>query len=323
MKLWQEGARMVSVDNQELFETYYQAEYDFNTASLTEEEIDAIKELVKEKRVNYALAPIGEKIFDWIMEQSANIRFELVDFDSEKIDGLLYIPQSGSDKAYVVLNSRKPLINQIFAAAHEYYHYITDYARVKEEPFICNFSALESINEKKASRFAAEFLLPEEALRNEIKLFKKRLGGLGERKWLFEDYAALGIYLTVKYQLPLKAVIYRLYEEHYMDDIEEYIQNYSFIKGILQEIKFLEKRVKHLYGCSNHHFDSDSLIYRQMRLAYDAGLASREEMLADAKLLELDSSLIYEFFDKISDEDEDEDDTELMDYIGQIWRKEL
>ncbi|MEH2955215.1 ImmA/IrrE family metallo-endopeptidase [Candidatus Merdisoma sp. JLR.KK011] len=314
---------MVSVDNQELFETYYQAEYDFNTASLTEEEIDAIKELVKEKRVNYALAPIGEKIFDWIMEQSANIRFELVDFDSEKIDGLLYIPQSGSDKAYVVLNSRKPLINQIFAAAHEYYHYITDYARVKEEPFICNFSALESINEKKASRFAAEFLLPEEALRNEIKLFKKRLGGLGERKWLFEDYAALGIYLTVKYQLPLKAVIYRLYEEHYMDDIEEYIQNYSFIKGILQEIKFLEKRVKHLYGCSNHHFDSDSLIYRQMRLAYDAGLASREEMLADAKLLELDSSLIYEFFDKISDEDEDEDDTELMDYIGQIWRKEL
>lgn len=314
---------MASVDNQELFEKYYQVEYDFNTTSLTEEEIDDIKELVKEKRVNYALAPIGEKIFDWIMEQCANIRFELVDFDSERIDGLLYIPQSGSDKAYVVLNSSKPLINQIFAATHEYYHYIADYARVKKEPFICSLSALDSINEKKASRFAAEFLLPEEALRNEIKLFRKRLGGLGERKWLFEDYAALSIYLTVKYQLPLKAVIYRLYEEHYMNDIKEYIQNYSFIKGILQEVKVLEEQVKHLYSCGNSHFDSNSFIYRQMRLAYNAGFASREEILEDARLLDLDSSFIHEFFDEISDEDENEDDTELINYIGEIWRKKL
>lgn len=58
---------MVSVDNQKLFEKYYQAEYDFNTASLTEEDIDHIKELVKEKRVNYALAPMGEKVFGWNM----------------------------------------------------------------------------------------------------------------------------------------------------------------------------------------------------------------------------------------------------------------
>ena len=280
---------MISVDNQELFEKYYQAEYDFNTTSLTEEEIDSIKELVREKRVNYALAPIGEKIFDLVMEQSTNVSFESVNFDSEKIDGLLYIPQSGFDKAYIVLNSKKPLINQIFTVAHEYYHYITDYAKAKKEPYMCNFSALENVNEKKASRFAAEFLLPEDALRNEVRLFKKRIIASGERKMAFDDYAVISIYLTIKYQLPLKAVIYRLFEEHYIEDIDEYIENYEFMKSVLQEVKICETQVKHLYECKNEHFEANSLIYRQMKLVYDRGYASRQEILEDAKLLDLDT----------------------------------
>lgn len=305
---------MVSIENQDLFQKYYQAQYDFNTGSLTEEDIDDIKELAKEKRVSYALAPMGEKVFEWILEQETDIRFELVDFASEKIDGMLYVPQSGSDKAYIVLNSKKPLINQIFTAVHEYYHYIKDYAKVKKEPYICNFSALADVNEKKASRFAAEFLLPEDALRNEVKNFKKR--------WKAVDYAALSIWLTIKYQLPLKAVIYRLFEEHYIEDINKYIQNYDFIKSVLQEIKVCEKQVKHLYSSKNSYFEANSLIYRQMKLVYDSGYASREELIADAKLLELDEKLIHDFFDEIATSDEDEDDIELMAYVKKIWRKE-
>lgn len=313
---------MISLDNQELFEKYYQTEYDFNTTSLTEEEIDEIKALVKEKRVNYALAPVGEKIFDWISEQATNVRFELVDFDSEKIDGLLYVPQSGFEKAYIVLNSKKPLINQIFAATHEYYHYVTDYAKVKQQPYICSFTALKNVNEKKACRFAAEFLLPEDALRNEVKSFKKRMPGPTGRKMEFDDYAILSIFLTVKYQLPLKAVLYRLYEEHYIDNIDEYIKNYDFIKSVLLGIKIFEENVKHLYGTRNSHFETDGLIYRQMKMVYDTGYASREEILDDAKLLDLDVQLISEFFDTIDEDDEDEDDTELISCIKQIWRTE-
>ena len=55
---------MVLIDDKKIFESYYQANYDFNTSSLTEKEVDEIKILAKEKRVNYALAPIGEDIFD-------------------------------------------------------------------------------------------------------------------------------------------------------------------------------------------------------------------------------------------------------------------
>ena len=149
---------MSSIDNKELFEKYYQTAYDFNTASLSIDEIEAIKKLAREKRIDYASAPIGPGVFDLIQKQSSDIRFELVSFESDKIDGMLYIPTTGKERAYIILNSNKPLVNQIFAAAHEFYHYIKDYQVFKAKPYICDFSMLKDVNEKKACRFAAELL---------------------------------------------------------------------------------------------------------------------------------------------------------------------
>ena len=117
---------MSSIDHNELFEQYYQNEYDFNTASLSTDEIIDIKRLAREKRVDYALAPMGVNVFNWILKQNRNIRFESVSFDSEKIDGMLYIPTTGKERAYIILNTNKPLINQIFTAVHEFYHYVKD-----------------------------------------------------------------------------------------------------------------------------------------------------------------------------------------------------
>ena len=108
---------MTSIDNNEIFEQYYQTEYDFNTASLTLNEIAEIKRLAREKRVDYASAPMGTGVFNLIQRQSQEIRFELVSFESEKIDGMLYIPTSGQERAYIILNSNKPLVNQVFTAA--------------------------------------------------------------------------------------------------------------------------------------------------------------------------------------------------------------
>ena len=42
-------------------------------------------------RVDYALALMGIGIFDWIINQNRNIRFEMVTFNSENIDGMLYV----------------------------------------------------------------------------------------------------------------------------------------------------------------------------------------------------------------------------------------
>lgn len=307
---------MTSLDDDNIFDQYYQANYDFNTGSLTDQEIDDIKNLAKEKRVNYALAPIGEKIFDFISEQSPNIHFELVELDNVNIDGMLYIPKSGYDKAYIILNGKKPFINQIFAAAHEYYHYIKDYENIKDKPYICCLASLKNINEKKASRFAAEFLLPEDALRSELKHFKNNLC-FHEKKEV--EYAYISMLLTLKYQLPLKAVIYRLHEEGYIKNLNTFIKNYDFIKGLLMQIKVFKDSIEHLYENKNCLVDNKSIIYQQIDVVYKNGLASREEIIKDAKQLGLDQDIVNSFFDVFDQGDEDDDDSDLMRIIQDKW----
>lgn len=308
---------MLSIKQNELFEQYYQTEYDFNTASLSPDEIADIKRLAREKRVDYALAPMGTKVFDWILKQNSNIRFEFVAFNSDKIDGMLYIPITGKERAYIILNANKPLINQIFTAAHEYYHYVMDYQKFRETPYICDFSMLKDVKEKKACRFAAEILLPEEALFREVRDFLRVMKVENIKTMGLAYFATLTISLTVKYEMPLKAVIYRLAEEHYIDNVDKYIKDYEFIKKVLKEIEILKKRVDKLYSNENNCVLSYSLTYQDMEKAFMTGNASREDILEDAAKLNLDMDIIQEFLSAEDEtEDEMEDDDELFAIIN-------
>lgn len=309
---------MSPINHKELFvfEQYYQKEYDFNTASLSVDEVADIKKLAREKRVDYALAPMGSGVFNWILKQNGNIRFELVPFDSEKIDGMLYIPTIGKERAYIILNANKPLINQIFTAAHEYYHYVKDYQKFKETPYICDFSLLKDVNEMRACRFAAEVLLPEEALLHEVKDYCRAMNITSMKKIDFAHFAALTILLTVKYQMPLKAVIYRLAEERYIDSIDKYIENYEFIKKVLQEIKIFGKRVEELYGTENNYVFPYSSTYQDMEKAFSTGNASRENILEDAEKLALDRNLIHELLAENTEIEDEDDDDELFSIIN-------
>ncbi|MCD8110365.1 MAG: ImmA/IrrE family metallo-endopeptidase [Clostridiales bacterium] len=307
---------MSSIDYEELFEQYYQREYDFNTTSLSTQEIRDIKQLVREKRVEYAIAPMGTEIFDWILSQNHNIRFEMVDFSSDKIDGMLYIPTVGKECAYIILNGNKPLINQVFTAAHEYYHYIRDYRKCKESPYICDFSMLKSVNEKCASRFAAELLLPEGALKREFDNCSERSVFHGRNGMGFNEYAAFIMYLTVKYAIPLKAVIYRLEEEGYINNINTYIENYDFIKSLLKEIAISKDRIDELYSKDNRFVNPYSSTYDDIKKAYDAGFVTIEDVLGDAAKLGLDMDLVRDFLDSDEGDAEEEDDGELFSVIN-------
>ena len=307
---------MSSIDHNELFEQYYQNEYDFSTDALSKDEVVDIKKLVREKRVDYAQAPMGAGVFNWILKQSNNLRFEMVSFDSDKIDGMLYIPTTGKERAYIIINANKPLANQIFTAAHEFYHYIKDYQKFKETPYICDFSMLKDVNEKKASRFAAELLLPEEALLREVQDYCRAMDIANIKFMEFHQFATLIIFLTVKYQMPLKAVIYRLAEEGYIDSIDKYIENYDFIKKVLQEIKIFGKRVDELYSVENNYVFVYSSTYQDMERAFSTGNASKENILEDAAKLNLDMSLIDEFLVDDTEIEDEDDDGELFSLIN-------
>lgn len=311
---------MSSIEQKELFEQYYQIEYDYNTSSLSAGDIADIKELVRVKRNDYGIdiAPLGTGIFDMIKKLNTDIRIEQVSFEAEKIDGMLYIPRTGKERAYVILNSNKPLVNQIFTAAHEYYHYIKDYQMFRERPYICDFSLLKNVNEKKACRFAAELLLPEDALRRDINQYCRTMGIADVRAMDFSDYAAFIMVMTVNYMMPLKAIIYRLDEENYIDNIENYIDNYDFIKKLLFEIKIVGKRVQELYSTENSYIIDYSKIYQYMEKAYITGNASKEDIISDARLLSLDMSIVEEFFEQDEEENigDDNDDDELFSIIN-------
>jgi len=178
---------------------------------------------------------------------------------------------------------------------------------------------LNSSNEKKASRFAAELLLPEEALKNELKFFKKKVFAKTKKDIDFNDYAILSMILTIKYQLPLKAVIYRLHEEEYIDNIDEFIENYEVIKHVLLQAEIVKPEISDLYSKKNGKLSNGNIIYQQIEDAYKHGLASREEILFDAKKLKLDTKIITSFFDEIDHSDEEEDDTELFEIIKNKW----
>lgn len=311
---------MSSIDSKELFEQYYQNEYDFNTASLSAEEIKDIKQLAKEKRVDYALAPMGTGIFHWIQGQSKNIRFEMVAFDSDKIDGMLYIPTSGQECAYIILNANKPLINQVFTAAHEYYHYIRDYQRFRDNPYICDFSMLKDVNEKCASRFAAELLLPEAALLQELNVYMAA-ANISSRKQMTElDYAAFAIVLTIRYQMPLKAVIYRLAEEEYINNVNKYIKDYEFIKKIIREISVIKTQVDELYSCENKYVVSLGTTYQDMEKAFRAGNVTREKLIEDAEKLEMDRSLVDAFCEEDAEDKDEDDESDLFSILNNKLR---
>ncbi|MCI8312494.1 MAG: hypothetical protein HFI12_09860, partial [Lachnospiraceae bacterium] len=76
--------------------------------------------------------------------------------------------------------------------------------------------------------------------------------------------------------------------------------------------------------CKNPYIENNSLIYRQMKLVYDNGYASRDELIKDAEILGLDKTLVEDFFDDISEEDVGEDDDiELTQYISELWRADV
>ena len=75
------------------------------------------------------------------------------------------------EKPFVAINTSIPLDCQVFAAAHELYH-----IWYEQNPDVLPADLLneqdKAVSEKKANRFAAEFLVDEMLLKQEIDLYK-------------------------------------------------------------------------------------------------------------------------------------------------------
>jgi Zn-dependent peptidase ImmA (M78 family) len=297
-----------------LIEDYSQIRYDFNPKALSRREINEIKTLAREKRVEYGIAPIGKNIFDFITSNEKNIYFEKQAFDNKELDGMIFVPSKSRNIAFIILNSNQPLLNQIFATAHEYYHFLTDIELISKNPHICSLSHLGEKSEQKASRFAAEFLLPDDALRKEINNWLSIINKQEVEDAEIEDITILCYILTTKFCLPLKAILYRLFEEGYIESkmFDLLISNYEFIKDTFIKAKNVYKReIEELLSNENPYIHE--VMYEMVPKAFRNGFVSIDTLQRDAKLLNLDIERfgIDEMQEDLEDENEDDDD-ELM-----------
>lgn len=80
---------------------------------------------------------------------------------------------AGLEKPFVAINTSIPVDCQVFAAAHELYHIWYEH-----DPDVLPSDLLDEkgkeVNEKKANRFAAEFLVDEMLLRQETEIYKMK-----------------------------------------------------------------------------------------------------------------------------------------------------
>lgn len=137
-----------------------------------------------------------------------------------------------SEKPFVTINTSISIPCQVFAAAHELYH-----IWYEQNPDILPSDLLDEddkeINEKRANRFAAEFLIDEMMLRQEIQTY-------GIDKFDIKAVLRLSNLFTVPYQAMAK----RLFETGYIrmdekekllsesdESIEQHRKRYGFSVG--------------------------------------------------------------------------------------------
>lgn len=146
-----------------------------NPVKLNEVQIDEIRKLAKEKRRSLGFVgetPIANDIFT-ILEKLDIMLLEYpikAEGDKPTFSAAIMYSKEGDNKlTFIGLNTADYYDKQIFAVAHELYHYYTKsgshLSRLESEQ--------HSLVEAKANRFAAEFLLPKSELESIVlKEFK-------------------------------------------------------------------------------------------------------------------------------------------------------
>ena len=223
------------------------------TNELNALEVRKIKNLAKEKLglCSKTNDIIGTQIFP-ILSMYARVIYYPLGQDAPW--GFTRISGSRDDaaleKPFVAINSSIPVDCQVFAAAHELYHIWFETCPDILPADLLNEQNKE-INEKKANRFAAEFLVNEQLLRQEIELYHIE-------KITIKNILQLAALFTVPYRTMVK----RLYEIGKITDA----QQQAFLKEPDKNIEIYSKK----YSIPNQVADERAAIDNLTELATEA-----------------------------------------------------
>lgn len=178
---------------------------------LNEVVIEEIRKLAGEKRLSLGFVgetPIANDIFTILDRLDIMLLEYPIESEGDRpafSAAIMYYEEGDKKLTFIGLNTSDYYDKQIFAVAHELYHYYTKSGSHLSRP---NDEA-SSLIEEKANRFAAEFLLPEAVLES-IVLDEFKTSSLG--KIQFKTLLRFIARLHCTWWLPYRSLVRRLRE---------------------------------------------------------------------------------------------------------------
>ncbi|MBP3041494.1 ImmA/IrrE family metallo-endopeptidase [Bacillaceae bacterium Marseille-Q3522] len=171
-----------------------------------------------------------------------------------------------AEKPFAAINTSIPVDAQVFAAAHELYHIWYDR---KAEAILSSIlgesdecGAQLDISERRANRFAAEFLVDEDLLQREMRLYS-----ITPRKITVKDILRLAALFTVPYRTMVK----RLHEIGAISQTERD----EYLRKDERSIEQLRKRYSFTIPDTDNRIVLDNLVelavaaYEKQRISYE------------------------------------------------------
>lgn len=177
---------------------------------------------------------------------------------------------------FIGLNTSGYYDEQIFALAHELYHYNTKTGKAYNQ----EIDIEDSITEKKADRFAAELLLPGEALKEEVMSMFDSLDAKKEQDNKILRFVAK---LHCKWWLPYHSIIKRFLEEGVIDR-NQYTALYGVDcrseQGIYRRIlKSIDSEMSELLNKKTKKIDISNKVIETIISNYEDGLIDDDEFI--------------------------------------------
>lgn len=216
------------------------------------------------RRLGLGDEPIKD-IFSLIESQGVHvIRQEM---GNDGFDGaFLYSPENG---AFVIINASRPLVRQVFTAAHEYCHCLKHRNRgiqIDRNIYEDYLNTDAPTMERYANAFAAAFLMPRKAIERALKNLNKHLDA--------EEVIQLKRYFGVSYQ----AMVWRL------------VNLKSISKSRTEELLQIKPRSleESIFGDTEETVMPAKMPERYVRIALDAYLMGKITVSRLAELLNKD-----------------------------------
>lgn len=225
--------------------------------------IDEIKAKARKKLNEYSKLNnvIGGQIFSILALENKVLYYPIED---EEVWGFC---EKIKEKSFVWINTAIPYDKQVFAAAHELYHlWFEDGGEVILKVDLEEITASTSLseNELKANRFAAEFLINEELLLQEIRTYN-----IDKTKLHIKDVFKLSNLFIV----PYKTMVKRLYEINLINK-KRYIE---LMEITTEEVDIWRNRLGLSLPSRDNKISLGNLVDKAMEL-YESKKITREKL---------------------------------------------